>query len=426
MAPSSPQSLEPLVKHLAGRREHLLRVWRERVQSDEELTAPLSLSRSQFRDHVPAILRAFEKTLHAGLNGALRVADQNGAEGSEHGSHRWQHGYNQVEVMREWSHLQDCLAEEIEAFSREHAELNGPALARAYRAHIRFFGEGICESTREFERMQRAEAAGQAFDLEQALRDGHELQRRQAEILRGAAHDLRGQLGVISSAAEVLRFENLPQDMRAEVHRTIQVALHSQQELLTSLMDLARLQAGQEERCIESFDAAALLTELCRSTAHLAQERELILEAQGSPSLVVQGDPLRVRRIAQNLLLNALKYTERGRVTVRWGIPQEDDAERWMLCVEDTGPGFHAGPGGPLAGALEETTRESRALDQNGDRLAARAPDTRPERQRHGEGIGLSIVKRLCELLDATLELESEIDQGSVFRVILPREYPDG
>ena len=92
-------------------------------------------------------------------------------------------------------------------------------------------------------------------------------------------------------------------------------------------------------------------------------------------------------------------------------------------------------PGAPLAGALEGATAEARQVEReatggegwHGGAEAAPSPlrtsDSRPVHQERGEGIGLSIVKRLCELLEASLELESEPGAGTTIRVILPRRY---
>jgi len=121
-------------------------------------------------------------------------------------------------------------------------------------------------------------------------------------------------------------------------------------------------------------------------------------------------------------------------VTVSWGDSRENDPQRWMLCVTDTGPGFHAGPGAPMAGALEEATEEARHVEEaarTGIREAANdrpaplaaAPDARPTHQERGEGIGLSIVKRLCELLDSTIEMDSTPGQGTALRIVFPRSY---
>ena len=83
---------------------------------------------------------------------------------------------------------------------------------------------------------------------------------------------------------------------------------------------------------------------MCENLQPLAAERGLFLKADGPATLSVEGDAGKIRRIAQNLLLNALKYTQEGGVTMRWGDSRNNDPERWMLCVQDTGPGFHAGP----------------------------------------------------------------------------------
>jgi len=187
-------------------------------------------------------------------------------------------------------------------------------------------------------------------------------------------------------------------------------------------------------RQVKAFDAAATLRDLCDSMRPLAEERGLFLEADGPAELQVEGDAVKVRRVAQNLLLNALKYTDRGGVHVTWGDSRSNDAQRWMLRVEDTGPGFHAGPGAPMAGALEDATEEARNVERTARRGGADAPDAaalppahdadpRPVHQERGEGIGLSIVKRLCELLNATVEMESTPGEGTIFRIVLPRRY---
>jgi len=167
----------------------------------------------------------------------------------------------------------------------------------------------------------------------------------------------------------------------------------------------------------------------------VAEGTGLFMKTAGPDTLPVEGDAVKTERIAQNLLLNALKYTVRGGVTVSWGDSRQNDAHRWMLCVEDTGPGFHAGPGAPMAGALEEATEEARQVEETA-RTGVKGPapneppssdiaavDGRPVHQGRGEGIGLSIVKRLCELLDATIEMDSTAGEGTSLRIVSPRRY---
>jgi signal transduction histidine kinase len=150
----------------------------------------------------------------------------------------------------------------------------------------------------------------------------------------------------------------------------------------------------------------------------------------------IEGDAVKIRRVTQNLVLNAIRYTREGGVTVTWGDGDGNDPERWFIQVEDTGPGFHAGPGSPLAGALEEASDQASQVSADalkgvithadGHLAEARPherPDPRPVEQSAGEGIGLSIVKRLCELLDATLSVQSTMGVGTRFRIHLPRRY---
>jgi signal transduction histidine kinase len=223
--------------------------------------------------------------------------------------------------------------------------------------------------------------------------------------------------------------------MRDEFLHLLQKSVASLHSMLDDVMDLARLQAGHELRDLKTFDVGAMLKDLYEHMRHFATERGLYLNADGPDALTIQGDAVKIRRIAQNLLINALKYTYGGGVKLRWGDSGKDDPERWVLHVEDTGPGFHAGPGAPLVGALEAATREANAVDSNVGKAKAasdmevppppvHAPsDLRPIHQEHGEGIGLSIVKRLCELLDASVEIESKPGRGTTFRVVLPRHY---
>jgi signal transduction histidine kinase len=166
----------------------------------------------------------------------------------------------------------------------------------------------------------------------------------------------------------------------------------------------------------------------------MAAEHGLYLKAEGPTSLVVEGDRVKVCRIAQTLLLNALQYTKHGGIKVTWEAAGAG-AERWMLCVQDSGPGLGTPNTTPLSVALDTATRdlqklEKKAAEARADENPAPAPTlasrASPQADRPGEGIGLAIVKRLCELLDAGLELQTEPGKGSTFRVTFPSRYGNG
>jgi signal transduction histidine kinase len=206
--------------------------------------------------------------------------------------------------------------------------------------------------------------------------------------------------------------------------------------LLDDVTSLARLQAGRETRRVEPLDVTPIIRQLCEGIRPLAEQRRLFLRYDGPTGLAVDGDAVKIRRIAQNLILNAVKYTPQGGVTVTWGDSDVSDPKRWALCISDTGPGFHTASGKPMAQALEKTHDEAPASEGAAVSDARHDPGTgesRPaaqagtasigRREEHGEGIGLSIVKRLSDMLDATIEVTSERDVGTTFRILFPRSY---
>ncbi|MBA4187117.1 MAG: histidine kinase [Planctomycetaceae bacterium] len=417
--------LDSLITHLDNRREAVLEAWWRATEVDPDLTTGSSLPRTQFRDHAPHLLRAFTDTLRTTPH-VVSCANSVAAEGgAEHGLQRWQQGYRLAEVTREWGHLHQCLAAELDCYALGNPKAEA-AVSHVRRAWAELCWRGVSESAAEYHRLHRTEAAGQVQDLERALAELSDLDRRRAEAWREAAHDLRGSVGVVTTVAAVATMPGVPEPVRDRALERLQRNIASLQEMLGDLMGLARLEAGHEIREIRPFDAAALLNDICDAARPLAAERNLVLAAVGPSPLEVEGDPTKVRRIVQNLLLNAVKYTQSGDVTVSWEDVRTSDQGRWMFSVRDTGPGFHSGTGAPLVGALEKATASVRHDD-------AKAPpdpaptstrvDKRPVHQGPGEGVGLSIVKRLCELLDATLEVESTPAVGSVFRVRLPLRY---
>jgi signal transduction histidine kinase len=202
--------------------------------------------------------------------------------------------------------------------------------------------------------------------------------------------------------------------------------VQSLNRLLGDLMDHARLEAGQERRQVTRCDVAQLLKEFCETIRPMAAEKGLFLVARGTAPFWVEGDPAKIQRILQNLLLNALKVTDRGGVEVSWWATDDLRRPQWVLCVQDTGPGFRGGSATPLERVLKRATDEAHEVEQrDAAPTLASQTSTTPQPAPEGEGIGLSIVKRLCELLDATIELESPSGKGTTFRVTFPVRYPD-
>lgn len=214
--------------------------------------------------------------------------------------------------------------------------------------------------------------------------------RERGEFLRSTSHDLRGNFGIIQGAATLLDMASSEEE-RSQILDILQRNMKQATQMLSELLDFSRLEAGQEQRLVSTLDVAMLLNGLIDSLRPLADERNLRLEGEGDSPLIVDGDSVKIHRIAQNLLLNALKYTVTGDVRVQWG--DAPTADKWQLTITDTGPGLD------WIGQSEGHTSS-------------------------GEGIGLMIVRQLCDLLDVQMDVVSEAGVGTRFQLIFPRQYP--
>ena len=427
--------LSALAAELLARRDAILDAWRAAGEPEAERSVAASLSRAQFNDHVPAVLDCFAQVLELWPDAQTPVADQNQSDKvCEHGLQRWQQGYQLRELIREWGHLQISVADELERYAVSHPELEPDVMPAARRAWAQLCADSVTDSAAQYWRLHQAESAGHVHDLEKALAALHTVEQSRAEAWRTAAHDLRGSVTVVKGATTLLQGGDaeLPAPIRVEVADMLDKSVASLNEMLTDLLSLARLEAGHEQRQITAFDAAKLLRDFCTASQPSATDRGLSLKMEGPPTLPVEGDKAKVLRIAQNLLLNAIKYTPTGGITVTWGLDSGSDTDRWTFSVQDTGPGIDKNAAAPLAQELNDATQVS-------DEASAASTDPRrdiapaltlpsesvdlPPGEQPGEGVGLSIVKRLCELLDAGLELATEPGQGSTFRVILPLSY---
>ena len=133
--------------------------------------------------------------------------------------------------------------------------------------------------------------------------------------------------------------------------------------------------------------------------------------------LKAQTDQVKLYRIAQNLLHNVLKYSSSGVVSICWS---RETSLRWILSVQDLGPGLPAGLVRLFACQLKPT------VEPNDEPIELPATITTSRADTHGDGLGIHIVKRLCELLDANVDIETRPDRGTLFRIRLSTPEIDG
>lgn len=238
---------------------------------------------------------------------------------------------------------------------------------------------------------------------EDALRDAHaeaeRANRAKSRFLAAASHDLRQPLQAAHLFAAALRI-GLRENGDLELLDSIENALKSANELLDALLDVSRLDAGVLAPQIRKFSVADLLDQIETEFSEAAREKQLTLRVLPSSATILT-DPTLLGRILRNLVSNALRYTERGRVLV--GCRRAGD--RLAIEILDTGIGI---PADKIGRIFEE-------FYQIGN----------PERDRtRGLGLGLAIVAGVAKLLDHPIEVRSEPGRGSIFRVLVPLTEP--
>mgnify|MGYP006272519653 CR=1 FL=1 len=214
-------------------------------------------------------------------------------------------------------------------------------------------------------------------------------------FLAAASHDLLQPLNAAKLFVSALAASELPAQA-ADLAKRVESAFASVESLLNALLDISKLDTGRGETTVSDFPIARILDPIAEEFGPLAARRGLKLKVAPSAA-VVRSDPHYLRRIVQNLVANALKYTEHGGVVV--GARRRGDQLR--IEVWDSGVGI---PSAERRRIFEEFHRIDSA-NPNGER---------------GMGLGLAIVERAARLLGHDVEIRSAEGEGSIFAVTAP------
>jgi signal transduction histidine kinase/ActR/RegA family two-component response regulator len=230
-------------------------------------------------------------------------------------------------------------------------------------------------------------------------------------FLSSMSHELRTPMNAILGYGELLKDDlsaapenfdtDLTVDLQQYVANILQAGWHLL-ELINKVLDLTRIEAGRLEVTIEKVELIDLIKECCNLISPLAEKRDItvINEMETSPPSYALADRARLKQVLINLLSNAIKYNrEKGTIAVRLLPTVPDLPETLRLEVQDTGIGLNTEQKGNV---FEPFTRFS------GLNLV------------EGTGIGLTITKRLLEIMDGKIGVESELGVGSTFFVDLP------
>lgn len=233
-------------------------------------------------------------------------------------------------------------------------------------------------------------------ELEKAKLYAENLLVAREKLMLTITHDIKAPAGSIIGYIDLLM--RLVKDRRQLLYLgNMKSSARHLLDLVTSLLDYHRLEAGKMDIQRIAFSPNELLTHIYNGFLPLTGKKglKLSLQMQFSPSLTLEGDPFRIRQIVENLLSNALKFTASGEITLR----AEYREETFVLSVADTGCGMNE--------------QEQQRIFQEFTRL-------RSAQGQEGFGLGLSITRKLVELLKGEITVESIPGEGSTFRVAVP------
>jgi CheY-like chemotaxis protein/anti-sigma regulatory factor (Ser/Thr protein kinase) len=232
-------------------------------------------------------------------------------------------------------------------------------------------------------------------DLRAKKEMAEQANRAKSRFLAAASHDLRQPLHALSLLFEAVK-ETESSELRKSLYPKIDMSLEALSSLFNSLLDISKLDAGVVEPKVEDFRLQDAITETMYQYEAKSERKNLSLRIRCG-DFVVRSDRIFIERIISNLLSNAIRYTDSGGVLVSC----RKRGTHVMLQVRDTGIGI----------AQHETSRVFSEFYQLHNIHRDRT---------QGLGLGLSIVKRLCDLLDHSLELRSTPGSGTVVSVLLP------
>jgi PAS domain S-box-containing protein len=257
--------------------------------------------------------------------------------------------------------------------------------------------EGRVWSFRDITAQQKAED-----DLRNAVVAANAASDAKSQFLANMSHEIRTPMNAILGFSELLCNEPLTPE-QADFVQTIRSSGTHLLALINDILDFSKIEAGKMTLEITDCSLAELLNEIESLMTPFAKTRGLrfeMLEPTVLPQ-TIRTDPVRLRQCLTNLINNAIKFTSSGHVLVRSTLIESADAPFLRFEVEDTGPGI----------APEAQERIFEAFEQ---------ADGSMTRKFGGTGLGLTITRRLTEMLGGKISLVSELGKGSVFAIEIP------
>jgi signal transduction histidine kinase/AmiR/NasT family two-component response regulator len=262
-----------------------------------------------------------------------------------------------------------------------------------------------CLSTWQRMNQSRVSETAARIEAEEKRADAERIMEGRSAFLATVGHDLRTPISAILTGSAELERGATDGAARAQA-RLISDAGFMMKALLDDLLDHAKLEAGHMTVETVDFNLRDLLNQSARLWRGPARAKGLKLRIEGASvvPMSVRGDPMRLRQVLNNLISNAMKFTQQGSITLRFQAwPEDTGGHAVLIEVSDTGPGMTRG----------QLARLFTPFDQTADGVSAR---------HGGTGLGLAISRQLAELMGGRLTARSAVGEGASFTLALRLE----
>ncbi|MCP3707183.1 RsbRD N-terminal domain-containing protein [Paraburkholderia sp. CNPSo 3274] len=388
----SPSPVTQIAAHVASQRNTLAAQWLRTVHADADIDASDRLTHAQLIDHLPVLFDELCRFLR-GRDAALLAGDVRD-DAQEHGHHRWEQGYRLEELLRELDVLRRIV---LEAVSDALPELD-PEIARSGESTARtlieeFFSVVSRSSVQQFVTEQNEKTTAYLEQLEESNRQLQLSGGRLAELAASRAQLLHSIAREIQHIGNPLAVSVATSER--DGHPNLQLVANHHVAELNALVDqleqYGRLLADRAAPASERFALRPLFDETVHAFAVIAEQRGLALAADFDETLAdVTGDRSYVRQILHNLLLHALRHTDRYELRMSFS---QADMQRWV--IEVSGTGMHI-------------ARSRQVAEEPGTDLTP------------GEAFGIALVKEMVTRLGGSVRTIATEDTNSLCAVTLP------
>ena len=235
------------------------------------------------------------------------------------------------------------------------------------------------------------------IELSNARFAAEEASRLKSQFLANMSHEIRTPMNGVLGILELLSRSNISTEQSHRLDLAISSA-NSLLILINDILDLSKIESGKLEIESYAFDLEQLLQDIIKSSNIDANNNgnQITLDVSSLNHQYLKGDPLRLRQVIVNLMSNAVKFTHQGKICLAASTKLENDQIILVCSVTDTGIGIQQEKVDSLFSAFSQA-------------------DSSTTREYGGTGLGLTISKQICQLMQGDLEVESEVGKGSRF-----------